>query len=525
MKIRRSSRTTISDWIKCHNNRHKSDCTPGRRSSRPGFIIMVGALLVFVTAIIGVAVNMSGFLDVVYMDLTLTLPKFDYKITNGMETGNETFEAFQQMRFIGAGVLGVALVYAGIVRFLENESAGIVQRGISNQIIANSLTFVIFFVAFPPMWDIGADMMDNLATWVLNPLYSFDPDRPCPIEWYDTPSIILEEYNNSQYKTHLSGWSDTTTDVDRAEFVCEPGFKVRYVFDQMMGTTDVERIESAYMSEGLDLENLLNDLESFASEKFVNVFLGLTKALVTINVLILAFVIGIMTDVLIGMIIAALPIFLFMTLIPNAKNIANRFVDALPALFLLPLLSATVIVVGASFLADVQDDGADETENTILYKWVAAIGIVFLAVSLPVILVPMLGSATSMATQAVTSGIQTSAMVTGMAATGALRGIRQGAVSGKDLHGLSRLGTIAAAGSTGLGHGLLSASAEATKGTGFGGAGVTGNMQDIGRGMEGEYSGAAFTTKQVGKFVSKKMSSRQSADMEQAGDSDAGDTK
>ena len=140
-----------------------------KRPGKPGAIIMVSALIVFVTAIIGFTINATGFLDAVYMDLTLTLPKFGYEIRDGQETGNETFKAFQQLRMIGAGILGGALVYAGVVRVLENESIGIVQRGISNQIISNSLIFIVFLLAFPPLWDLGSDIMEDLATWILNP--------------------------------------------------------------------------------------------------------------------------------------------------------------------------------------------------------------------------------------------------------------------------------------------------------------------------------------------------------------------
>ena len=68
-----------------------------KRPGKPGAIIMVSALIVFVTAIIGFTINATGFLDAVYMDLTLTLPKFGYEIRDGQETGNETFKAFQQM--------------------------------------------------------------------------------------------------------------------------------------------------------------------------------------------------------------------------------------------------------------------------------------------------------------------------------------------------------------------------------------------------------------------------------------------
>ncbi len=488
---------------------------------------MVGALIIFITAIIGFTINATGFLDAVYMDLTLTLPKFNYKIVGGQETGNETFDAFKQMRFIGAGIFGGALVYAGVVRVLENESIGIVQRGISNQIISNSLIFIVFLLAFPPMWDLGAEVMEDLATWILNPVYSFDPDRPCPDSWYEEDGRIVEEYNKSDYKTtgNLTSLDetpytgqqfpgmDTTQSVQQgqivtAEFVCKPGFKVRYVFNQMMGTTELDHINQTYGNAGaggLNGGQLLHDLQNFASDKFINIFLGLTKALVTINILISAFVIGIMADVLIGMIIAAMPVFLFLTLIPKAKKIADQFIEALPALFLLPVLSATVIVVGAGFLAGIVDDGSGNAENTLLYKWISSIGIVFLAVSLPVMLVSMLGKVSSMATQSVTSGVQTAAMVTGMAAAGGAQGLMQGRAAGGGFGSLSKLGILAGSGMAGMGHGLGSSMSGVAQGSGFGGTSMAGGMGSMGDSMGKEFGNAGSSTGGVGSFLSEHL--------------------
>ena len=497
-----------------------------KRPGKPGAIIMVSALIVFITAIIGFTINATGFLDAVYMDLTLTLPKFGYEIRDGQETGNETFKAFQQMRMIGAGILGGALVYAGVVRVLENESIGIVQRGISNQIISNSLIFIVFLLAFPPLWDLGSEVMEDLATWILNPLYSFDPERPCPDSWYEEEGRIVEEYNKSDYKTTgnltslddvpYSGQQfpgmDATQSVEQgqivsAEFVCKPGFKVRYVFNQMMGATELDHINETYGTGGFDTNQLLYDLQTFASDQFVNLFLGLTKALVTINILISAFVIGIMADVLIGMIIAAMPVFLFLTLIPKAKKIADQFIEALPALFLLPVLSATVIVVGAGFLAGIVDDGSGNAENTILYKWIASIGIVFLAVSLPVMLVAMLGKVSSMATQSVTSGVQTSAMITGMAAAGGAQGLMQGRAAGGGFGSLSKLGMLLGSGMAGMGHGLGSSMSSAAKGSGFGGTSMAGGMSDMGNSMTKEFGkdGAGKELGGVTGFLGKHL--------------------
>ena len=430
----------------------------------------------------------------------------------------------QQMRMIGAGILGGALVYAGIVRVLENESIGIVQRGISNQIISNSLIFIVFLLAFPPLWDLGSEVMEDLATWILNPVYSFDPERPCPDEWYEEDGRIIEEYNKSDYKTtgnitsldeipysgqQFPGMNTEHTveqgQIVSAEFVCKPGFKVRYVFNQMMGATELDNINETYGTGGFDTNQLLYDLQTFASGQFVNIFLGLTKALVTINILISAFVIGIMADVLIGMIIAAMPVFLFLTLIPKVKKIADQFIEALPALFLLPVLSATVIVVGAGFLAGIVDDGSGNAENTLLYKWIASIGIVFLAVSLPVMLVAMLGKVSSMATQSVTSGVQTSAMITGMAAAGGAQGIMQGRAAGGGLRSLSGLGILAGSGMAGMGHGLGGAMSSAAQGSGFGGTSMAGSMGGVGDSMGKEFGNARASTGGVSSFLSKHL--------------------
>ncbi len=495
-----------------------------KRPGKPGAIIIVSSLIVFVTAIIGFTINATGFLDAVYMDLTLTLPKFNYEIVDGQETGNETFKAFQQMRMIGAGILGGAIVYAGVVRVLEDESIGIVQRGISNQIISNSLIFIVFLLAFPPLWDLGAEVMEDLATWILNPLYSFDPDKPCPGEWYEEDGRIVEEYNKSDYKTTgnlstvdgtpYSGeqfpgmdpqYSVVESTVVYAEFVCKPGFKVRYVFNQMMGATELDNINESYGSGGFNTHQLLHDIHTFASENFVNVFLGLTKALVTINILISAFVIGIMADVLIGMIIAAMPVFLFLTLIPKAKKIADQFIEALPALFLLPVLSATVIVVGAGFLVGIVDDGSGNAENTLLYKWIASIGIVFLAVSLPVMLVAMLGKVSSMATQSVTSGVQTSAMITGMAAAGGAQGLMQGRAAGGGFGSLSKLGILAGSGMAGMGHGLGSSMSGIAKGSGFGSTNMTGGMGGIGDSIGKEFGNVGSSMGGVTGFLKSHL--------------------
>ena len=63
----------------------------------------------------------------------------------------------------------------------------------------------------------------------------------------------------------------------------------------------------------------------------------------------------------------------------------------------------------------------------------------------------MLSRVTTLATQSVTSGVQTAAMVTGMAAVGGAQGLMQGRAAGGGFGSLSKLGMLAGSGMAGMG--------------------------------------------------------------------------
>ena len=474
-----------------------------QKSAAVASMFAIGGLLVFGMAIMGAVIGYGGVLNAVYMDLTMTLPKFDYGISEetGWEKGNETFNAYVQMRYIGFGVMGAAIIYSGLARVFESESLPLVQRGTSNKIIANSLLFTIIFLTFPPLWDAGAEAMEYTALWVLNPLYSFDKVNPCPADWYDDPQKIVDLYNTSPYRkgvviSNVMDPNDPNRRFDSTqngtvvsgESVCQPDFKVKYIFSQVVGTTttgltDIELTKIELQGEGGDfMENVAQQVEDQGHDAFTNTFLRLTKSLVTLNLMLSVFIIGVMVDVFIGMLIASLPVMMFLSLLPRMDKVVGQFIDAVPALFLLPLLSAVIFVVGAGFVADIGKDCVELVDcealmheegsqaNTVTYAWIASLAVVFLAITLPVMLVALLGRAVQMATQQVTSGMQTAAMVTGMAASGAAGGImRGGGGMGSVMGGLSGL----ASGSL---RGGMSAN---TAGFGGGGAGAVPGSSEV----------------------------------------------
>ena len=88
-----------------------------------------------------------------------------------------------------------------------------------------------------------------------------------------------------------------------------------------------------------------------------------------------------------------------------------------------------------------------------------------------------------------TSGVQTAAMVTGMAAAGGAQGIMQGRAAGGGFGSLSKLGILMGSGMAGMGHGLGSSMSGVAKGSGFGGTSMAGDMGGMGKSMEKEFGG------------------------------------
>ena len=99
----------------------------------------------------------------------------------------------------------------------------------------------------------------------------------------------------------------------------------------------------------------------------------------------------------------------------------------------------------------------------------------------------MLSRVTALATQSVTSGVQTAAMITGMAAAGGAQGLMQGRAAGGGFGSLSKLGMLAGAGLGGMGHGLGSSMSGIAKGSGFEGTSMAGNMGSMGDSMTKEF--------------------------------------
>ncbi len=390
--------------------------------------VTILAIILIQITFSNIANDIGDMMDSAYTLQLITLPVFEYSIQNdGTEHGNYIFETFTQMRFLALILIAVVVVVAVLLKFFEQSEVSTVQKGLGGKLISRCVMIIFLIALFPFIWDAVADGMEIAAVWVLNPNYSYDPDSPCPDDWSDQK--IIREYNDSKYDKDGTAYDFFGTDIKKAEIVCRPDFKVHYVIQQMAGTASYELPEGANT-----LEWITNQISGAFTNVLADTFFGFAQAIIVINVSLLSMIISMMTDMLTAMVIVSLPLFLALSLIPRFDKIVAKFLQALPGLYLIPLVSAIVISVGASFIASAGTANTGEIiagfDTTLIYVWIASLGVVFFAVSIPMLMVPLLSSVVGSTMQVMTSAVTTALFITAMAGKGAIQGYAKGGFKG-----------------------------------------------------------------------------------------------
>ena len=395
---------------------------------KPGFIIdLIDAAIIIISiiavqgALVLIASIMADFMDAHLLDVILHMPKFHYTIIDGVEYGGHFWTLYEQLRWAAIIVFSAIIVLSAAVKLLgQIEIYGDGKFWSSK--IRISVAMIIFLMIFPVAWDGAADAVAIGSTFVLNPVYSYDGENPCPADWSDQQ--IVDHYNESLFKKDGDAWGFITYDTDKAEIACTPNFKLHYLLEQLRKNTSYEMPDIPN-----PLEWVSHQISLALTGIISQVFFSAIRSIVTIQATILSTMIAIMTNMLTGMIVAGLPIFVLLSQIPKFDKISEKFLSALPALLLVPLLSSLVISLGATFVSTVgtlhYEPGVTIAglDPGLVYTWLATIGVLMFAVTLPITLVPLLSNVTMQATQVVTSSVQAAAVSAAVITGGAAKSI------------------------------------------------------------------------------------------------------
>ena len=340
-------------------------------------LVGVAAMLLFVSAILAASAVMSDGFAGMLTHLGLGLPGFG---TAG--SGNALYDVYDQLRWPAvAAIACAASIYAALGRW----RAG----------LRRAAPPLVLLLAFPHAWDYAAEASYMSGAWILNPAYSFDPQKPCPDAW--DADRVRREYAASPYRA--GGDPDV---------VCRPELRVAYVVEQAAGTTSIR-------TNGNMLELVAGAMPGGLAEIFVNAFGALAKAFTIINLTLAAAVAGVLLDMYAGLAAAAMPVWILARMVPRLDALSSKFLASMPALLLAPPLTSLVVVAGSSALASFQHD----PPAGLLGMWAAAVAVLFLASMLPIMVVPVIRGMAQTATGVLASGVSGAASVASGAITAA----------------------------------------------------------------------------------------------------------
>ncbi len=295
-----------------------------------------------------------------FKDAMIKMPKFNYNYNTN--TGNENYNTYQNLMNIAIPIITIAMIFAGAVIILEEFYIFRKDQGIS--IVTRGIVYIIFLLLFPSLWDLFANGIEQISYYIINPNNPND----------------MNSINN----------------------------RIQYIFQYIGGivppTVDWNTV----------LQFLTNPNDA-AQTIFRDVFLAVFKAFIAAMAVFLMFVIDTVRIVLTAIMVIALPLILAFSLLPFAERVFARLKDILIGLSFAPILSALVITTGVAFL--------ESTELTPLQQWMASIAIGFLAILIPTITTPVVGSLVTQLTTIGTGALLASLYMGSQATTGLARGI------------------------------------------------------------------------------------------------------
>ena len=397
-------------------------------------------------AYVGAMSLLINFMAADFTYLTTRVPNFDFQIINGEETGNPSFLVFSILRDVSFQLFIFIFFLFGVLLVLKQ--AQLASNETMKKMLQGAVIGVIVLLIFPYIWDPISGTAENSALSLMNPLYTFDEENPCPAVSHPRDVLFLQHMTNVAERSTLLG-----LDVD-PNSVCRPDLLPNYLFakalfgaDQALEFTGESEIEWWDIGSKIDAQ-----LAVFSDSVMSVLFVGLTKTTMLFFLTSMAVFLSDMRFLLVDVIAMALPLLLVLRCIPflGIDKLSDTLTTVFIPLLFAPILAALIMLAGATDLVNQEDrivsiTSPDEIGSIVPDRFLFslhAMATLTLVIMSPVMFVPMLGSVSSMMAKMTMTGIMSGIMGTAGMAKGAIGG-GMGAFSGmKAGGGHSTMGAI-----------------------------------------------------------------------------------
>jgi type IV secretion system protein TrbL len=350
--------------------------------------IIIIVIIIAFTAIVNQWI--IGSADKTFFELLIKQPKFvdkpnatlaDYNLfaltsnnNGGAGTGTETgtgsklLSTYNSLLYVSIFLMAMAVII-GMIIFL-GEQFGIQKKGQALDIISNAFFYILLLSFFPLLWDTIATGVEWLDIYIMN------PGNP-------TPDAAAAKAKDLFIKL---GGIDTG------------GGGLAGIFD--------------------GLGKLVFGNPDKITQVFHDIMTSVFRAFMAAMIFLTMFIVGTMRIVMTATIIVGLPLILAIKLIPWIRKPADRLLDTLYGLVVATIISSIVVVAGTAYLDSMPKDTLEQN----FQATIAAMGVILLAVLMPVMLSPMLGSIITSVTGMATTALAAGATAAGAGIAGAARG-------------------------------------------------------------------------------------------------------
>ena len=307
---------------------------------------------------------------------------------------------------------------------------------------------------------------DTLKSYPTDNCIEFDPKKSQIL------ALVMEKNIQLYHQIRSDTWGYT------GESPCDPTLRIAYVYDKAIHGATAESDEEK------GLETIIADIQGYITSAVNTIFMGMTKTMLLFMLTLSGLIIMTVRELLLAVIISLLPMFVLLAFVPKVGSVFGSLLSAIVPLLLVPIITGAVFFTGAGILHDMELNEAEQcatisvtvnnNQMDICSKtgefsktassagnltfWLASISLLILATSVPLIMVPMMGSiaqqATAMVGTAVLSGIMGAMSTMKGGAAGGMAGAQGAMASQQGLGSMKGIKSLLGGMGGGLGMGV-----------------------------------------------------------------------
>lgn len=299
--------------------------------------IMIGSTVASAVVFATFAMSIAGILHSQYINIAFSVPK--YFLEDGSPS---TLLAVFTMLQEGFFEIVFMIAFAIILFFIFTDTTKLIN-GKAKNMTFRTIGMAVLVLFLPVMWDPVAVEIEHASLWLLNPMYSFDPEHPCIPMVSEALAPIAAE--NVKIVEDLEGRGLIMSD-NLDDFACSTTLRVSYIFEKAVHGVSTQTPGG----EEWGFQNSANNSDIIKETIMLDLFGGVTKAMMLSFLMMFTTVVMLGKNLWLMSIMALFPMLAGLAIMPYIGDFAQKLIKMIPPLLMCGIITAGIILAGSSGL-------------------------------------------------------------------------------------------------------------------------------------------------------------------------------